>query len=179
MAEITLLRQDKKISDEQRAELRAALEVIYRYVDGLGEAGKKQWRRFWNAVLKLEIGELVTIRTHKQRVGVYHRRQMLLESRVFEAQERFDNFDPGFRDWLKVGAGHVDWYPGPKGAVMPVPKSIAYDAMEQTEFEAYHQAAVDFLRTEHAIKTLWPKLPPLQRHDAIEAVLGDFREFGL
>lgn len=179
MAEITLLRQDKTISDEQRAELRAALAVIYAYVDGLGDQGRKQWRRFWNVVLKLEIGELVTIITHKQRVGVYHRRHMLLETRVFEAQERFDQFDPGFRDWLKVGAGLVTWYPGAKGGVFPVPKSIAYDKMEQTEFEAFHQAAIDFLRTEHAIKTLWPKMPALQRHDAIEAMLSDFGAFGL
>lgn len=176
MAEIVIVRQPgATVSDEDKA---TARRVVFGAIDGLGEQGRKQWRRFWNGMLNLEPGEMVSIVTHKARVGTYHRRQMLLETRVFEAQERIASFDD-FRLWLKLGAGHVTWMAGVRGGVVPVPKSIAYDKMEQTDFEAFHQAAVDFLRSEHAITYLWPKLTVLQRHDAIEAVLGEFGVFGL
>lgn len=178
MAKITLVRQNREITDAKRTELRAVLAVLYAFVDGLGELEGKKWRRFWSALLRMEIGEMAEIITHKARVGVYHRRHMLLEQRVFDAQERIAEFK-NFRLWLKIGAGHVTWMAGPTGGVVPVPKSVAYEEMEQADFEEFHQSAVDFLRGEHAIKYLWPKLPAPQRHDAIEAVLGDFKSFGL
>lgn len=100
---------------------------------------------------------------------------MTMESRVFEEQERFDNFKQ-FRDWLKIGAGHCDLAPGPKGGVVPLPKSIAYSELEQQEMEEFHSAAVAFLRTRPAAKALWPNLPESQREEAIERIL--FGEFG-
>jgi hypothetical protein len=100
---------------------------------------------------------------------------MAMEQAVFESQERFDNFDQ-FRTWLKVGAGHVEWFPGPKGGVIPVPRSISYAKLEQDEMEKVHAAIVAFLRTPHAIKTLWPSLPDSQRDLAVEAVLTSFDE---
>jgi hypothetical protein len=174
MTDITLVRQhDVEIPETDRE---AARRVLFGIVDGLGERGKKQWRRFVNGLMRLEPGELVEIKTRKARSGPFHRRHMLLETRVFEAQERFEQFDPGFRDWLKVGAGFVTWYPGPKGGVMPVPKSIAYDELEEDDMRQFHEDVVTFLRTPHAIKTLWPNTPAHERDLAIEAVLTGFNE---
>jgi hypothetical protein len=174
VAEITLVRiDDMAISD---ADKEAARRVMFGKVDGLGEKGKRQWRRFLNDLFKLEPGEVMTIKTHKARSGPFHRRHMKMEQVVFESQERFDNFDKGFRDWLKVGAGHCDWHPGPKGGVFPVPKSISYADMEEHEMREFHMEAVKFLRTPHALKTLWPHLPEAQRVEMIETVLGGFGE---
>jgi len=174
MADITLVKQEPtEIPEADRA---AARRVLFGLVDGLGERGKKQWRRFVNGLMRLEPGEMVEIKTRKPRSGPFHRRHMLLETRVFEAQERFDQFDPGFRDWLKVGAGFVIWYPGPKGGVFPVPKSISYDQLEEDDMRQLHEDMVAFLRTPHAIKTLWPKLPAAQRSEAIESILQGFNE---
>lgn len=173
MSDITLVRQpDTAISD---ADKEAARRVFFGVVDGLGERGRRQWRRFWNGLLRLEPGEMLEIRTHRERLGWYHRKHMALEQAVFGAQERFENFD-GFRDWLKVGAGFCEWYPGPKGGVFPVPKSIAYSKLEQGEMEQFHADAVDFLRTAHAGKTLWHHLSPTARIEMLEAILGDFGE---
>lgn len=173
MAEIQLVRQPARQVTE--AEKEAALRVLFGAIDGLGERGKRQWRRFMRGLLKMEPGEITEIRTHKERLGWYHKKHMKLESRVFEEQERFDHFR-AFRAWLKVGAGHVDWYPGPKGGVVPVPKSIAYSEMEQQEMEEFHAAAVQFLRQPHALKVLWPKAPQAHRELAIEALLAEFNE---
>ena len=173
MPEITLVRQDPvQVTEADKA---VARRVIFGIVDGLGERGKKQWRRLWNNILRLEPGEMVDIKTHQARVGWYHRKHMALEQAVFEGQERFDDFEQ-FRIWLKVGAGHVIWTPGPKGGVFPVPKSIKYANMEQGEFEEFHRAVVNFLRTQHAAKTLWPHLGPRMQIEMIESILGDFRE---
>lgn len=173
MAEITLVRQDPvQITD---ADKEAARRVIFGIVDGLGERGKKQWRRLWNNILRLEPGEMVDIKTHQARIGWYHRKHMALETAVFESQERFENFN-GFRDWLKVGAGHCQWYPGPKGGAFPVPDSTSYSNLDQAAMEQFHADAVEFLRSEHAGKTLWKHLTSTARIQMIETILAGFGE---
>jgi hypothetical protein len=173
MSHITLVRQqDTQIAE---ADKMAARNVLFGVVDGLGDIERKKWRRFFSQLMRLEPGEMLEIRTHKARLGWYHRKHMALETKVFEAQERFADFKQ-FRLWLKVGSGFVDWCAGPKGGVFPVPKSISYDRIEQQDMEEVHDNIVTFLRTPHAIKYLWPKLPDEQRDLAIEAVLLTFDE---
>lgn len=173
MSEILLVRQQAAEIPEPDRE--AVRRVLFGVIDGLGDQGKKRWRRFMNGLLKLTPGEIVEIHTKKPRSGVFHRRHMLIESRVFDAQERIVEFEQ-FRLWLKLGAGFVDWMPGPKGGVFPVPKSIAYDKLEEDAFREFHENCIAFLRTPHACKYLWPKLPEQQRAQAIESVLEDFDE---
>jgi hypothetical protein len=173
MADITLVRQED--IEITAAEKEAARRVFFGVVDGLGERGRKQWRRFWNGLMRLEPGEMVLIKTRKPRSGPFHRRHMKIEQTLFEAQERFDSFEQ-FRNWLKTGAGHCDWIPGPRGAVMPVPRSIAYDQLEDDEMREFHDASVAFLREDHACKVLWPHLPTTARIEMIEGILSNFGE---
>lgn len=42
--------------------------------------------------------------------------------------------------------------------------------------EQFHGAAVDFLRTEHAGRTLWKHLNQHQRIEMVESILGGFNE---
>jgi hypothetical protein len=174
MADITLVRQEQSAIAE--ADKAAARRVIFGIVDGLGERGKKQWRRLWNGIMRLEPGEMLEIKTRKPRSGPFHRRHMKLEQVLFEQQEKFTQFDPGFRDWLKVGAGFVDWYPGPRGGVFPVPKSIAFDQLEDDAMREFHDDVVAFLRTEHATRTLWKHLSPTAQIEMIEGILSNFGE---
>ena len=173
MSDITLVRQQETAIPE--ADREAARRVLFGIVDGLGEVGRKRWRRFVNGLMRLEPGEMVQIKTRKERSGPFHRRHMKMETALFEAQERFDLFDP-FRDWLKVGAGHCQWFPGPKGGVFPVPKSIAYDQIEDDEMREFHENAMAFVRTDYALKTLWGHLSPTARTEMIETILGGFGE---
>ena len=174
MPEIVIVRQEDMQVTE--ADKDATRRVVFGTVDGLGEINRRRWRRFWSTLMRMEPGEMATIRTHKARSGPFHRRHMAMEQAVFEAQERFTDFERGFRDWLKVGAGHCTWFPGPRGGVFPVPKSTSYAEMEDGEMRDFHDSAMAFLRTEHAGKTLWPHLKPLQRTEMIETILGGFGE---
>lgn len=173
MAEIVLVRQPGVQVSEAEKEI--ARRVFFGAVDGLGQQNQGRWRRFWSMLFRMEPGEMATIQTHKARSGPFHRRHMAMEQRIFDAQERFDSFK-GFRDWLKVGAGHCDWYPGPKGGVFPVPKSISYRDMEEGEMRDFHAGAMAFLRSEHAGRTLWRHLDEPQRIEMIESILGEFGE---
>lgn len=155
MADITLVRQDATPIPDADAE--AARRVLFGLVDGLGEQHRKSWRRFVNRLFKLEPGEMVDIKTHLARSGPFHRRHFALEQAVFEAQERFEHFDQ-FIYWIKVGAGWVTWAAGPKGGVVPIPRSVSYAVADQEEFEDFHQRVVAFMRGPHAAVYLWPHL---------------------
>lgn len=173
MSDILLVRCESiLVTEEEKA---AARKVIFGHVDGLGERGKKAWRRLWNGLMRLEPGEMVEIKTHKARSGPFHRRHMAIETALYEAQERFDQFEQ-FRNWLKVGAGFCDWIPGPKGAVIPVPRSIAFDKLEDDDMRQVHEDMVAFVRSEHAGKTLWRHLTPAARGEMVESILRGFGE---
>lgn len=159
----------------QEADREAARRVVFGLVDGLGEQHRKGWRRFWNALLRLEPGEMVEIRTRRERSGPFHRRHMAMEQCVFEAQERFEHFEQ-FRNWSKVGAGFCDWIVGPKGGVIPVPRSISYAKLEDDEMRQFHDDWVAFMRSPHAIKALWPKADQTQAADGMELLLSEFGE---
>jgi Protein of unknown function (DUF1367) len=173
VTDIVLVRQDAAPIPEADGE--AARRVLFGAVDGLGQEQRAKWRRFVAGLFRLQPGEIVEIKTHKARSGPFHRRHMVIETRVFEAQEKFMHFEQ-FRNWLKVGAGFCDWLPGPKGAVIPVPRSIAFDKLEEDDMRQVHADMMAFLRTEHAARCLWPKAPPLQRGQAIEILLSEFGE---
>ena len=173
MSVITLVKQDP--TEIAPADREAARRVLFGLVDGLGDKGRKSWRRFVNGLMSLEPGEMVSIITHKARSGPYHRRHMALETAVFEAQEKFENFEQ-FRNWLKVGSGFCDWVAGAKGGVFPVPKSIAFDMLEEDEMHQVHEDMVKFLRSEHAGRALWKHLTPSARMEMIESILLGFGE---
>lgn len=173
MAEIVLVRNAQAITDD---DAQAARRVLFGAIDGLGPRNQSSWRRWWNWWLKkAEPGECAEIVTHRERLGWYHRKHMALESTVFQHQERFESFEQ-FRAWLKVGAGFCDWVPGPKGAIIPVPRSISYASIGQDDMERVHGDIVEFLRTEHAQKVLWPHLAPLVRDTMLNSILSEFNE---
>lgn len=171
MADIIIVRQ--QAAPIAPADAEAARRVLFGIVDGLGERGRKQWRRLVNGLMRMEPGEMLTLKTHKARSGPFHRRHMLIEQRVFESQERIAAFED-FRLYLKVGSGHVNWMAGPRGGVVPVPKSIGYSAMEDGEMREFHDNVIAFLRTEHAAKYLWPHSKV--GAEQIELLLAEFDE---
>ena len=175
MPEIRLTRQPNGAATAD--ELRAAVQTLTRVVDGVDLIHGRRWRRFLVGLLALKEGAAAMLTTVMPRHAVYHRMHMKFEQRIFESQERFEQFDPGFRDWLKVGAGLVNWIPNPsgEGGLLPVPRSIAYTAMEEGEMRDFHEACVDFLRTEHAQATLWPHAKASTRDLWMETILDEFK----
>lgn len=173
MAEVVLTkRQPIVLTDSER---QLFFRVMFGAIDGLDESSRRAWRLFWRQLFAAEPSEVFSIRTWFPRDGQFHKRHMLLEHAVYHAQERIPTFE-GFRNWLKVGAGHCDWVPGPRGRMRPVPRSIAYSALDEHGMREFHAASVAFLRTAGAQKYLWPHLKPARREEMIETILAEFEE---
>lgn len=172
MPEITLVRTDEQIADERTLE--AARRFVFGLVRGATEKDNKAWRRFWNMIVRKEPGEIFDITAIFPRYTPFHRRHMKIEHDVFNAQERFTDFEQ-FRNWLKIGAGFVDWAVGPKGGIVPLPKSISYAKTEEGAFRQFHDDAMAFLRGPHAAPYLWKHLGD-KAHNMMDSILSEFNE---
>lgn len=171
MSKLTITRTNIAMPDEKRLEV--VRSFLFGVLDGFTKDDKRAWRRFWKRLVEAEPGELIDVETVFPRSGKHHRWHMAMEQRVFDAQERFSEFEQ-FRYWLKVGAGWVTWAAGPKGGVVPIPKSISYAKADEEEFTQYHESVVRFLLGPHAAKFLWPHLQAEKQAEMIHGILDGF-----
>jgi hypothetical protein len=169
-----LIMRDRSVvlSDKDKQIAQRVLETGLRGVD---EENHNRWRRFLRNVFALEDGEIAEVGTRIPRSGPFHRFHMAMEQAVFNGQERFNDFEQ-FRNWLKIGSGHVDWVPGAKGGIVPLPKSIAYAKLENEEMRGVHDKMLGFLRGEHAAPYLWKHLDADEAAGMMDAVLRGFEK---
>jgi hypothetical protein len=172
LSDITITRTDINLPTE--AELVSVRKFLFDCFRGFTQVDDKKWRRFWKAFTRKEPGEMAEIEMVFPRSGPFHRRHMKIKQSVFDAQERFDDFEQ-FRYWLKVGAAWVMWAAGPKGGVIPIPKSVSYKSADDAEFQEFHVKVIGFLRGEHAAKYLWPHLKD-KAFDMMDSILNGFDE---
>lgn len=158
------------LSDAERA---AAMKALEHGLRGVDEPNHKRWRSFLRRMFGMEHGEIAEVGTRIPRSGPFHRYHMAVEQAVFDAQERFEQFEQ-FRNWLKIGAGHVTWVPGPKGGIVPLPKSISYAELEEPAMREFHDLMLAFLRGLHAAPYLWRHLSADQAAEMMEAILAEF-----
>jgi hypothetical protein len=170
---ITLVRQmHRQFTEHER---RTAAYVLFGGIDGLTDDDKRAWRRFISMTMRLMPGEMSVVEVKCDRVAPMHRRHMLLESRVFKAQETFETFE-AFRDWLKTGSAFVEWQ-SRDGQLTPVPKSMSWTELpDEIEFRHVHDNMVKFLRTERACQKLWPHLTPRAGLEMIEGLMKSLDE---
>ncbi len=150
--------------------LEAVRTFLFGAVDGASKDDKRAWRRFWKRITSMDPGEMALVEMVFPRSGPFHRRHMKIEQDVFNAQERFEDFEQ-FRYWLKVGAAWVTWAAGPKGGVVPIPKSISYAKADEEEFRQFHEQVIKFLRGDHAAPYLWRHLGKEKSHEMMHVIL--------
>lgn len=173
MPSITLIRTDAPKPEGVMLEtVRCFLFGLFK---GATDTDEKRWNRFWRMATSKEPGEMFDLETVFPRYTPFHRRHMKIEQDVFNAQERFTDFER-FRDWLKIGAGHVEWVPGAKGGIVPLPKSISYAKTDEQEFREFHDKVIEFLRGEHAAPYLWRHLGKDGAHEMMDTLLLEFSE---
>jgi len=172
MSEVMLVKQ-ASLDGFSEAELAAVRRFLFQVVDGHGKQGRSVWRRLWARITRAEVGELFRLGVKQDRSGPYHRRTMAILQAVFDAQERFTDFDQ-FVNWIKIGAAWVDWVPGAKGGIVPLPKSISYREADQDAFMEFTAGAIAFLRGEHAAPYLWKHLNPTQAGLMVHEILAEF-----
>lgn len=167
-----LIMRDRSI-DVTDAEKATALKVLTQGLRGVDDTNHKGWTGFLRRALGMENGEIAEVSTKIPRSGPFHRFHMAMEMSVFKSQERFEH-EKRFRDWLKIGAGHVDWVPGAKGGIVPLPKSISYAELEEAEMREVHAAMLAFLRGPHAAPYLWKHLPADKAVEMMETIVREF-----
>jgi len=152
----SLIMRDRSITLTD-AEKQAARKALEQGLRGIDEQNHKSWMRFIRNIFSLEDGEIVEVGTRIPRSGPFHRFHMLCEQTVFNAQERFKEFEQ-FRNWLKIGSGFVTWVPGVKGGIVPLPNSISYAKLEEDAMRELHNNMIKFLHDGHAAPYLWKHL---------------------
>lgn len=94
---------------------------------------------------KIKVGEEVTVR--RSRNPEFHRKVFSLIKLGFANQDVFDNFDI-YRQVLTMKAGYVTWVKGKDNKEHPLPKSLSFDSMSQTEFEDLFRAVLEVISKE-------------------------------
>lgn len=136
-------------------------------LEGFGEKGRRAWNKFIKRINELEIGETLQFSYRLPRSPQHHKFFFGRAADLFDRQERFEHFDH-LMEFLKVGAGHVDFVPGLDGMLVALPRSIAWDRLEEQDFIEFTRAMNDFLWTPGAQAALWPHLDEHQRYAMVD-----------
>lgn len=142
-------------------------------IEGYGEKDKRAYRRLMKAQENLAPGEMFEIEYWFPRSGPFHRLHMKMISGLFSNQEQFTSFER-FRDWMKVGAGYADLYPGPQGQLVAVPQSISFKKMDDEQMRSFHEDTKRFLTSEHALMFLYPQVSVNDSFDWIDIFLTNY-----
>ena len=141
---------------------------------GFGEKDKKAYAAFQRRIKELEPGEIYRLTVWFPRNQKLHGLHFVMISAVFEQQEQFDDADK-LREWLYVGAGFCDFLPGPSGRMVAIAKSVAWDKTDDQDFSEVHGKVIDFLRTPHATRFLWPHLSDPEQAEMADSILSQFQ----
>lgn len=90
---------------------------------------------------KIGIGEIVEFDYKLARNYRFHKKFMSMVRHVWENQDTYSTFEQVL-DVVKIGAGHYELLILPNGDRNYVPKSIAFDNMEELEFDEFYEKAV-------------------------------------
>jgi hypothetical protein len=173
--EIVLVKQtSQQLTSEDAIVMR---RFLFEYLDGSSDKDKKAWRGFCNSLNKAVYGQYFSIKLWRQRNSKFHRRHMKMESEIFKAQEKFEEFRI-FRSWVKMGAGFVDYIPNRDGEIVAIPKSINFDDCSEEDMRQFHEDSMKFYRSEYCVSTLWPNLSAQIGEECINALLSPFERFG-
>lgn len=85
------------------------------------------------AIRRWKVGETLKCSVKKPRDYKNHKRYFALLNLTFENQDRYTSFEH-FRKAVQLAAGHVDELVTIEGEVVFLPKSIAYDSLDEMEF---------------------------------------------
>lgn len=115
-------------------------------IDGLlypyGEQAQEDIHR-----LKNNTEFVIDIKMHRN--PAFHRLFFALVKTIFDSQEYFEDMDV-FRKYLIMKAGRVITIDTPKGTMF-LPESIAFEKMEQEDFEKLYQAIITFAVKEYGL----------------------------
>lgn len=133
---------------------------------GSTSADHDAWEKFKRRLLTLKPGTFLRMEWAKPRNGKHHRKLFALLTLVAENSETYDTTAKALVA-IKLVTGHYEPFIDPKtGELMQLPKSIAYDAMDQDEFDEFYSAAIDGV-----LRYILPHLNQVQAERLIEMII--------
>lgn len=140
---------------------------------GVSEEDQRRWARWLARSASAQAGDTLRFEWKQPRSSKHHRLFFAQLGALAQRQEQFDTVEK-LRLWLTVGAGYCDFAPGPTGRMVAIPRSIAWESMDEGAFGELHAAVNSFLWSEHARRFLWPHLTPQQTYDMVDQLLTEF-----
>ena len=110
---------------------------------GATPADHDMWSKFKRRLETMKPGSWLRMEWSSPRNGLHHRKFMALLSLVAENSEQYNTTEKALNA-VKLAAAYYDPFIDPRtGEIVPLVKSISYDAMAQEEFEVFYSAALD------------------------------------
>lgn len=110
---------------------------------GATPADHDMWTKFKRKLETMKPGAWLRMEWSSPRNGPHHRKFMALLQLVTENSETYNTIDKALNA-VKLAAAYYDPFIDPRtGEIIPLVKSISYDAMPQEEFEVFYSAAID------------------------------------
>ena len=110
---------------------------------GSTPADQDAWGKFKRKLETMKPGAWLRFEWSSPRNGAHHRKFMALLQLVTENSETYNTIDKALNA-VKLAAAYYDPFIDPRtGEIIPLVKSISYEAMPQEEFDAFYNAAID------------------------------------
>lgn len=110
---------------------------------GATPADHEAWTKFRRRIETMKPGTWLRMEWSRPRNGQHHRKFFALLQLIAENSETYDTVEKALVA-VKLVSGYCDPFIDPKtGELIQLPRSVAYDAMEQDEFEQFYSAAID------------------------------------
>lgn len=123
--------------------MKAVLLKTDKGLRGATPADHEAWSKFRRRLETMKPGTWLRMEWSRPRNGGHHRKLFALLQLVAENSEVYDTPEKALVA-VKLVSGYADPIVHPEtGEFIMVPRSIAYDAMEQDEFEQFYSAAID------------------------------------
>lgn len=120
-------------------------------------------------VSRLKYNDLVQVEIRRPRNPQFHRKFFALLNLAFQNQERFDNFEH-FREEVQMLCGSYEIrYHLHSGEKWFAPKSIAFHAMDEAEFEKLYDKAVGVI-----LKHVFHGMARPDLEQAVLEFMGDY-----
>lgn len=104
---------------------------------------QRTWAKFKRKLETMKPGAWLRMEWSSPRNGPHHRKMFALLSLVAENSEIYNTTEKALNA-VKLAAAYYDPFIDPRtGEIIPLVKSISYDAMPQEEFEVFYSAAID------------------------------------
>lgn len=132
---------------------------------GWTAADQQRLERMRARLKKMRPGDSMILSCKQPRNIKHHRKLFSLVRAVVENSEVYETEEMAL-DAIKLAAGHVDWIPHPQtGELVPRPKSISFEAMDQVIFDEFYENAI-----RGVLRWIVPQMTRMDLDQAVEMV---------